>query len=836
MQQANFANQNHELPVSTTAVVSGTINLTSDVTSRYDLGVPTSSTDPNGNVTTVPTTAYDGVGGYDGFGRLHQVTRPDGSASVWNYALCVATGPYCPPVLLMKSPRCSWSSGTPAITIVTGYIAYDVRGRVIEQGTVLLGGVISRVDTSYDQMGNVVQVTRPYTGSSPAYSTTYHYDLARDRLTETDAPQNASDTCSPCQNVTTLAYSGFTMTSAHTVGDSVSSSSTHNTQTVRDALGETLETVDSNSGTTFYNYDAFGDLAATQDADGKHTFISYDGLGHKTGIVDPNMGTLSYISDALGEITCQTDAKGQSIIMTYDGIGRLATKRETSAGAGCSDTSGPLSAWTYDSATHGLGLPASMVGADGFERDYAYDTLSRPSDVITTPGAGATAYTMSTGYDSFGRVSTITYPVSVTPASGGTTPTAVASITSGPVNTGTVVTLDGSTSTDPNGLGLQYQWTQTAGPALAVGAFDSAAETTSFTPSLGGNYSFELQVIDSGSALSTPATVSITVKPLAPSGAPTLSVNPSVDGNVTVSWSAVSGVDSYILYQSPDNISYTSVQSGLTGTSTSVTGLTNGTYYYKLASVAGGVTGNQGSASTALTVTLPPGAPTGMTVTPADQTPSTNYTASWTAPASGTVTTYQLLEDNNSGFSSPTTYTITAPTHSKVRSESSTGTYYYKARACNGTACGSYSGVDNVVVMNLPLAPTLSASPSTISSGGSSTLTWAKHSGDTVSSYTLESTLGVTIYSGSATSDTVSPTFTKSYKVEACNAAGCGPWSTTVTVTVSEGGGSLFSPPHSLDPEATPELDAEAPDATRDMDHADVARSLPELADAMPQP
>jgi RHS repeat-associated protein len=812
VQQASFASQNYEFPISSTAVVSGTLSLISGTTWRYDLGIPTVNTDPNGNQTVVPTTAYDGAGGYDGFGRLHQQTRPDGSASVWTYAFCTAVGPYCPTGAAYEMTTLQLSSGITPTAIVTGYTAYDTRSRVIEQGTVLLGGVISRVHTTYDQMGNVAKFSKPYIGSSPVYSTSYIFDLARSRVTETDVPQDQSDTCAPCQNVTTSTYSGFTVTATQTVSNSASSSTTHVTQQIRDALGEMLSTVDSASGNTAYNYDAFGNLVATEDADSHITTISYDGLGHKIGMTDPNMGTWSYQVDALGEVLCQTDAKGQSIIAGYDNIGREVSKLETAAGAGCSATSGTSSSWTYDTATHGLGLLASLTDSNGFERDYAYESLSRSSDVTTTPGTGASAYTTSTSYDSFGRVQTTTYPESVTPASGGSTPTAVATITSGPVNTGTVITLTGTSSTDPNSLGLQYQWSQTGGPVLTAGAFDPATAITTFTPSFGGSYSFQLQVIDSGSGLSAPATVSITVKPLAPSSAPTLSVNPSINGNVTVSWTAVSGVDSYTLYQSTDGTTYTSIQTGITGTSTPVTGLSNGTYYYKVASVGGGVTGDKGSASAALTVTLPPGAPTGMTVSPAHQLPSTNYTASWTAPASGTVTTYQLLEDNNSGFTSPTTYTITAPTHSKVRSEATVGTYYYKARACNGTACSAYSGVDNVVVMNVPSAPSASASPSSITSGDNSTLSWTSTAGSG-GTYTAQASLTTTFtspttaYSGSGTSVTVSPNVTKHYRVEACNDVGCSSWRSTVTITVTiDGGGGGFVTPKAKGPTDAPTL------------------------------
>ncbi len=783
-----------EFPTSSTGVVSPSLNLTAGTTWDYAKSIQSAVTDPNGNSSGLTT---------DSFGRAATATKPDGSSISWAYAFCPGTAspPYCPTSAVYEV-TVSRSDGTSSF--VTGYSAYDMRGRVIQQGSVLLGGVISRVDTTYDAMGNVASVSKPYIGS-PGFETTYTYDLTRGRITEVDAPQDESDPCSPsCLNTTTYAYSGFTTTATHTVNDYATASASQVSSQTFDAIGEVLGVVDAKSGTTAYNYGAFGELLATEDAASHVTALSYDGLGHKTGMVDPNMGTWSYQVDALGEVICQTDAKGQSIIMAYDGIGRVISKLETAAGAGCAATSGDSSTFTYDTATDGLGLLASMKDmTTSFERDYAYDIRSRPSDVTTKIPGAPHDYTVSTTYDSFGRVATITYPESVTPVSGGSAPTAVATITpTGPVNTGTSITLHGESSTDPNGLGLQYQWTQTGGPALPMGAFDPAAATTSFTPAIGGTYGFQLQVIDSGSSMSTPQSVSIDVKPPAPSSAPTLSSSTSVDGTVTVTWGSVANVDSYVLYKSTTaNGTYTAMYSGITAHSKAVTGLGNGTHFFKVGSTAGGVSGDPGSShSSSLTVTLPPGAPTVMAV-PGFSAPSTNFTGSWSAPTSGTVTKYELQEDNNSGFSSPTTYTITAPTHNKTDLNRSVGTWYYRVRACNGNvtgACGSYSNTDHVVVENIPLTPTMNAaSPSSISIGDNSTLSWTKHSGDTVTFYNQQtSTTGVFTSSptnniGNITSQVVHPTVTRYYRVQACNDVDCGPWSSAASVTVSAGGNFL---------------------------------------------
>jgi hypothetical protein len=78
------------------------------------------------------------------------------------------------------------------------------------------------------------------------------------------------------------------------------------------------------------------------------------------------------------------------------------------------------------------------------------------------------------------------------------------------VSTGTLVTLNGSGSSDPNSppLPLTFLWTQTAGPAVTLNGANTA--TPSFTPAQEGTYAFSL-VANNGVADSAAASVTITV-------------------------------------------------------------------------------------------------------------------------------------------------------------------------------------------------------------------------------------------------------------------------------------------------------------------------------------
>jgi hypothetical protein len=80
------------------------------------------------------------------------------------------------------------------------------------------------------------------------------------------------------------------------------------------------------------------------------------------------------------------------------------------------------------------------------------------------------------------------------------------------VTVGTLVTLNGTASFDPdNGpSSLTFSWTQTSGPAVTLTGANTA--TPSFTPTLAGTYVFSL-VVNDGAANSAPASVTITVVP-----------------------------------------------------------------------------------------------------------------------------------------------------------------------------------------------------------------------------------------------------------------------------------------------------------------------------------
>ncbi|KPL02817.1 MAG: hypothetical protein AMJ90_04840, partial [candidate division Zixibacteria bacterium SM23_73_2] len=87
------------------------------------------------------------------------------------------------------------------------------------------------------------------------------------------------------------------------------------------------------------------------------------------------------------------------------------------------------------------------------------------------------------------------------------------------IEANTLVTLDGSGSSDPDGDSLGYHWAQISGPLVSLS--DSNIVDPTFTPTIKGNYEFEL-LVDDGDLISSPDTVLVSIDnqtPVADAGA-----------------------------------------------------------------------------------------------------------------------------------------------------------------------------------------------------------------------------------------------------------------------------------------------------------------------------
>ena len=191
------------------------------------------------------------------------------------------------------------------------------------------------------------------------------------------------------------------------------------------------------------------------------------------------------------------------------------------------------------------------------------------------------------------------------------------------------VTLDGTSSFDPDGTITKFSWSLVSGAAGTAFSAQTGS-TTAVTGLTVGTYTFKLTVTDNSGASATDE-VTITVKAAAATPPPANQSPTANAGNaqtITLPTSSVTldGTGSY----DPDGsiVKYSwSLVSGATGTAistpagatTTVSGLTAGTYTFKLT-----VTDNDGASATdQVTITVNPAAATPPT-TPANQSPVAN--------------------------------------------------------------------------------------------------------------------------------------------------------------------------------------------------------------------
>ena len=162
----------------------------------------------------------------------------------------------------------------------------------------------------------------------------------------------------------------------------------------------------------------------------------------------------------------------------------------------------------------------------------------------------------------------------------------------------------GTATAADNNSGVTVNWTAlgTAPSEYRVYYSNTAADPTTSSPSAtfasgatsgtissltsGTAYKFAVAGYDSTLGVGTLSDV-VSSTPVA---SPVISSATPSNGSVTLNWSAVTGASSYNVYQSDTELgTYLSVSTGVTGTSTSVTGLTNGTtYYFKMTSLNSG--------------------------------------------------------------------------------------------------------------------------------------------------------------------------------------------------------------------------------------------------------
>ena len=186
-----------------------------------------------------------------------------------------------------------------------------------------------------------------------------------------------------------------------------------------------------------------------------------------------------------------------------------------------------------------------------------------------------------------------------------------------------------------------------------------------------------------------------------------------------------------------------------------------------------------------------PSAPASITVPVTNTTGS--YSISWGASPGGTLTAYELWEATDSSFATKTlAYQGTALNF--AISGKGDGAFYYRVRACNGSACSGYAPGANLVTVKTPPATPASITVPATNATGSYTITWAASATGTITAYELYEATSSTftgetlVHNATALSKAFSGKVigTYYYRVRACNGFACSgyaPGNNNVVVT-----------------------------------------------------
>jgi RHS repeat-associated protein len=297
----------------------------------------------------------------------------------------------------------------------------------MERGT-SARAIQSVVDTVYapcacSPLGKLKKVSQPYAPGGTVYWTTYTYD-AIGRTLSVQQPDGAS--------TTTYSYSGNQTTVTDPAGNAKTLTS--------DSLGNLTTVLEPNPAggtlTTSYTYDWMNHVSQvtmTRGSTTQNRTFAYNDQGDLTSSVNPESGTASYYYNANHTLWYKHDANGQDTVYTYDSALRVTLiQRYPTGKSNAEDTCGRVTNYYNTnpfSTTFSLNtvnrLAAVAYGSWGTptgcltgENQHAwYQMYSyHAAGVVTSKQLavnGAGAVTASYTYDSAGRTLTSTYPVAI---------------------------------------------------------------------------------------------------------------------------------------------------------------------------------------------------------------------------------------------------------------------------------------------------------------------------------------------------------------------------------------------------------------------------------------
>jgi YD repeat-containing protein len=502
-----------------------------------------------------------------------------------------------------------------------------------------------------------------------------------------------------------------------------------------------------------------------ESANGGAWSTIYTGSGLSLAINGRAGGSYRYQVSACAGSTC-TGWTGSATVGVRPALPVVTVPTGTINGTYSVSWSAPASATAYDVQEQVNGGAWTTIASDTIAT-----SISRPG---TTSGSYAYRVSAKNTYGSRGWATSGAVTVDITY---GVLPDVPASLTVPASSTNGTAALSWSAAS----LATRYVLQQSAnGGASWSAVYDGSATGASVSGLADGSYRYQVQACNTYGCSGWRAGSATLVVLYPPSAAPTLSTPAASNtGSYTVTWSGVPGQVSYTLQEAANGGAWTTVQTA-GNTTWAASGRINGSYAYRVQACNSSGCGPWSATGTTVVTYPPASAPT---VSAPGSSNNGSYTVSWTAVS--TATSYTLQEQVNGG--AWTTLQSNGTTSAAVSGRGN-GTYGYRAQACNVGGCGPWSATGTTVVTYPPsTAPTVSAPGS--NNSGSYTVSWTAVS--TATSYTLQEQLNsgawTTIQSNGATSAALSGkgNGTYGYRTQACNAGGCGPWSTTAAVGVT---------------------------------------------------
>jgi RHS repeat-associated protein len=337
----------------------------------YVLGMKTSETDANNATTTVS---------YDAFGRPTRETGADGTYVAYQY---LSWGDPNNQRTRKFSPDGLW---------VDTYV--DGLQRTFQE---VRANGDARQTLYDDATKRVWKSTAWYApGEAPQYSV-YAYDGVGRQRTVTNPDGSSAST-------TYGTYGGGTAVTLDELGhEHVIWKNTHGATILvreKNTVGAGCSASAPCYYYTSYTLDALDRITEVVDASGNAATYAWSSLGKKTAQCDPDTGCWSYGYDAAGNLTSSTDARGTTKSSTYDALGRQIE---------VTYPNGTTASWSYDQPGHGAGIGHLTTESDGSgSENHAYDVMGR--EVSSTKCIAGSCFTMTRGFDAYGRLSTTTYP------------------------------------------------------------------------------------------------------------------------------------------------------------------------------------------------------------------------------------------------------------------------------------------------------------------------------------------------------------------------------------------------------------------------------------------